>query len=98
MSNIEKIKAEIERLYDDEAPKHDQQCDFNDGYFMGIDVVSNFIDSLLEEKPSEDLEEAAEEFSFISEGVNSSGEPYKDYDSGKLEGFIAGAEWQKKQQ
>ena len=49
MSNIERIKAEIERLYDGEAPKHDQQCEFEDGYFTGIATISKFIDSLPEE-------------------------------------------------
>lgn len=53
MSNIEKIKAYIERLYDGEAPKHDQQCDFDDGYFTGIDAISNFIDSLPDENNPE---------------------------------------------
>lgn len=47
MSSIkETIKAEIERLYDGEAPKHDQQCEFEDGYFTGIATISKFIDSL----------------------------------------------------
>ena len=55
MSNIEKIRQEIERLYDSEAPKHDQQCGFDDGYFTGLATISNFIDTLPEEKPSEDL-------------------------------------------
>lgn len=56
MSNIEKIRQEIERLYDGEAPKHDQQCEFEDGYFTGIATISKFIDSLPEEKQPEDLE------------------------------------------
>lgn len=46
---------------------------------------------------SKDLEKAAEEFSFISEGVDLKGVAYKDYDLGKLDGFKAGAEWQKEQ-
>lgn len=49
--DVDKLKEEIERLYDGEAPKHDQQCDFNDGYFMGISVISNLIDSLQQEQP-----------------------------------------------
>ena len=52
MTNIDKIRKEIERLYDEEAPKHDQQCEFEDGYFTGIATISKFIDSLPEEKPS----------------------------------------------
>lgn len=62
MSNIEKIKAEIERLYDGEAPKHDQQCEFEDGYFTGIATISKFIDSLPDEEPSKDLEEEIERY------------------------------------
>lgn len=92
MSNIEKIRQEIERLM-----KETEDSQFDKGERYGLKTVLAFIDSLQEEKPSEDLEEAAEKFSFISEGVDSSGEPYKDYDSGKLEGFIAGAEWMSKQ-
>lgn len=65
MNNIEKIKAEIERLYDGEAPKHDQQCDFDDGYFTGIDVISNFIDSLPEEDTTEDLNELIQKWDRI---------------------------------
>ena len=59
MTTIEKIKAEIERLYDGEAPKHDQQCNFDDGYFVGIDTIAQFLDTLESEKPinQEGLEE-----------------------------------------
>lgn len=49
--DAEKLKSEIERLYDGEAPKHDQQCDFDDGYFTGIDAISGLIDSLQQEQP-----------------------------------------------
>ena len=45
----EQIRAEIERLYDGEAPAHDQQCEFEDGYFTGIATISKFIDSLPDE-------------------------------------------------
>lgn len=68
MTIIEKIRAEIERLYDGEAPKHDQQCEFEDGYFMGIDTISNIIDSLESEKPMEQDEDLNEEIKkFIEE-------------------------------
>ena len=49
--DADKLIAEIERLYDGEAPKHDKQCDFDDGYFTGIGTISNFIDSLQQEQP-----------------------------------------------
>ena len=59
MSNIEKIRQEIERLYDGEAPKHDQQCEFEDGYFTGIATISKFIDSLPEETCKENTDSLA---------------------------------------
>lgn len=51
MKTIEKIRQKIEELYDGEAPAHDQQCEFEDGYFTGIAVISNFLDTLESEKP-----------------------------------------------
>ena len=96
MSNIkELIRQEIERLYDGEAPKHDQQCEFEDGYFTGIATISRFIDSLPEETCkentdsfTEDLEEAAYEYSFESRPSI-----YGQVDV--IDAFKAGAEWQK---
>lgn len=88
MSNIEKIKAEIERLKVDYLYR---------GYTFvstAMQQLLNFIDSLPEEKPSDDLEEAARQYTqemleswkFDSTGVRPIREP-----------FIAGAEWQKEQ-
>lgn len=50
-------------MYDGEAPKHDQQCDFDDGYFTGIGAMSKFIDSLQQEQ-----ENVAERFAKIVRG------------------------------
>ena len=50
----------------------------------------DIIDSISEEKPSEDLEEAANEYAILDEEG-------KWKDGGKYKGFIAGAEWQKEQ-
>lgn len=58
---LQKIKAEIERLYNGEAPKHDQQCNFDDGYFVGIDAIAQFLDSLESEKPMSLEEEIKKE-------------------------------------
>lgn len=52
MALKELILQEIDKIYDSEAPKHDQQCDFEDGYFTGISTISNLIDSLPEEDAS----------------------------------------------
>lgn len=54
--DADKLNAEIDRLYNGEAPKHDQQCDFDDGYFTGIGAISQFIDSLQQESiPDTDI-------------------------------------------
>ena len=60
--DAERLKAEIERLYDGEAPKHAQQCDFDDGYFTGIGAVLKFLDSLSEEPDNEDLNDEIKKF------------------------------------
>ena len=51
MSNIEKIRQEIERLM-----KETEDSQFDKGERYGLKTVLEFIDSLPEEKPSEDLE------------------------------------------
>ena len=59
------------------------------------------IDSLPEEKPSEDLEEAADEYADkhgFRVPYDGSNNYYDDVDvKASKEGFLAGAEWQKKQ-
>lgn len=50
MSNIEKIKAEIKRLYKEHSGKYG--CD---EAAIILERLEDFIDSLPEEKPSEDL-------------------------------------------
>lgn len=44
--DAEKLKAEIDKLHDAPVPKHDQQCDFSDGYSWGLNDIENLIDSL----------------------------------------------------
>lgn len=94
MSNIEKIKAEIERLKVDYLYR---------GYTFvptAMQQLLNFIDSL-PEKPSEDLEEAAEEYADkhgFRVPYDGSNNYYDDVDvKASKEGFLAGAEWQKVQ-
>ena len=84
MSNIEKIRQEIERLM-----KETEDSQFDKGERYGLKAVLAFIDSLPEEKPSEDLEEAAEEYARLDEEG-------KWKDGGKYKGFIAGAKWMSK--
>lgn len=54
--DADKLNAEIDRLYNGEAPKHDRQCNFVDGYFTGIDTISQLIDSLQQEQHEVNLE------------------------------------------
>lgn len=62
MTDVERIYREVERLYDGEAPKHDQQCDFNDGYYMALAKVENFIEGLDGGMPDKDVEGEIERY------------------------------------
>ncbi len=99
MSNIEKIKAEIERQRRFiEGLFIEGDNSFYDGQDDAYNHLLAFIDSLPEEKPSEDLEEAADKYSNENEymDVGFCVEPI--YIGHKTEkAFIAGAEWQKEQ-
>lgn len=102
MSNIEKIKAEIERqrgLIEGLFIEGDNN--FYDGQDDAYNHLLAFIDSLPEEKPSEDLKEAAEEYADkhgFRVPYDGSNNYYDDVDvKASKEGFLAGAEWQKKQ-
>lgn len=102
MSNIEKIKAEIERQLEyfkgkeddawDDCDKYtDEDAQWYQGHWKMCSRLLDFIDSLPEEKPSEDLEVAAEnlfETIEIQEHENIFEDTFK-----KI--FIAGAERQK---
>lgn len=103
MSNIEKIRQEIERrlkythdwLRGDEK-RHPKQTAISKNYYKmkgderTLDALLAFIDSLPEEKPSEDLEEAAAKYELENrQSILSSVDI--------VDAFIAGAEWQKKQ-
>lgn len=101
MSNVDKIKAEIERLKKilEESTYYLDNSQQALGYSFALDDFKEFIDSLPEEKQSEDLEEAAIDFAdnarkqlYSKDYAISS---IADYDHGCIDGFIAGAEWQK---
>ena len=49
--DADRLRAEIEKLYNGEVPAHDSQCNYGDGYFTGISRVFDIIDSLQEEQP-----------------------------------------------
>lgn len=71
MTTIEKIRAEIERFYDGEAPKHDQQCDWEDGYFVGLSTVLNILDTLeAEEQQEVDLKKEIKEWTDLMVGAS----------------------------
>ena len=40
------LVAEIEKVIDEPAPSHDQQCQWEDGYYSGLYKAESIIDSL----------------------------------------------------
>lgn len=91
MTNIDKIRQEIERrkkenMYDDLPITIGR-------YYEDRDLLA-FIDSLPEEKPSEDLEEAAKDYAILPMDV---GDGLVCIDKKKERAFIAGAKWMESQ-
>ena len=95
MSDIEKIRQEIERLKKilEESTYYLDNSQQALGYSFALDDFKEFIDSLPEEKPSEDLEEAAEEYAYrgIPDEIKQNVKPIADE---IIKQFIAGAKWQ----
>lgn len=97
MTNIDKIRQEIERQRSFiEGLFTEGDNSFYDGQDDAYNHLLAFIDSLPEEKPSEDLEEAAKEYAYqgIPEEMKSQLKPIGDE---IIKNFKAGAEWQKEQ-
>lgn len=82
MTQIDKIKAEIERL------KHYGTIPYDRDVFEGVCLIESFINSLPAEQPSEDLEKAANIY------ANKQGLELKPFAS---KFFKSGAQWQKEQ-
>ena len=104
MSNIDKIRQEIERLkkWSESSKKewidegYNQNAFAEDCRIKSFDKLLAFIDSLPEEKPSEDLEEAADDH--IRNVADAAGHPGWDWETQDIaEAFIAGAEWMAEQ-
>lgn len=53
------VVAEIEKAIDSPAPSHDQQCDWEDGYWCGLSTAECIIDTL--EVKGVDLEKEIQE-------------------------------------
>ena len=92
MSNIEKIRQEIERLKEEYNEQVSARLISESLVSMGkveaLNKVLAFIDSLSEEKPSEDLEKAAARYERDNrESILSAVDI--------VDAFIAGAKWQK---
>lgn len=87
MNNIEKIRQEIERRKKICEGIFERESDtYYQGKAVAYGELLPFIDSLPGEKPSEDLEEAAEKY---ADGEMMSGLAER--------AFIAGAEWMREQ-
>lgn len=94
MNNIEKIKAEIERLKN--IAENDNASEYLRGQARICRIILSFIDSLPGEKLSEDLEEAADNCVWKSIDSNDQMLVPK-FIPLLLSLFISGAYWQKEQ-
>lgn len=97
MNTIEAIRNEIKRLEEIHERNLDKPMERGRiGYAHGVvaccDRILSFIDSLPEEKPSEDLKEVAEEWA----ENEAYGKPDAEFEMA-YKGFIAGAQWQAEQ-
>lgn len=43
---LDALMAEIEKIIDESAPPHDQQCSWEDGYYCGLYKSESIIDNL----------------------------------------------------
>ena len=102
MNNIDIIRQKIEGLKKtlEESTYYLDNSQQALGYSFALDDFKEFIDSLPEEKPSEDLKEAAENYrrkSYNAAMIPSLDGHTNEYGGSIKAAFIAGAEWQKKQ-
>lgn len=74
------IIAEIEKAIDETAPSHDQQCQYEDGYYCGLYKAESIIDTL--EVKEVDLEEEIK--SWLDHG-HITDTRYGDYDDDDIE-------------
>ena len=50
------LVAEIEKVIDEPAPSHDQQCPWEDGYYCGLNKAESIIENLEVKEVDLDLE------------------------------------------
>ena len=102
MSIIEKIKAEIDKLYGEYKDKFHQCGDqYHLGLIDGLDMAERVLDSLESEKPiPNELDEAAKEYAkttFKKQYSDNPDEEVTIVEPDKYAGFIAGAKWDREQ-
>ncbi len=100
--DAEKLKAEIEkRMHICDGVFERDSDTYYQGKAVAYQETLSLIDSLQQEKPSGDLEEAAIDFADNARKALYSKDyaisSIADYDHGCIDGFKAGAEWQKEQ-
>lgn len=68
--NKDALVAEIEKVIDEPAPSHDQQCPWEDGYYCGLNKAESIIENL--EVKEIDLETQIEDYinSHFTEGCD----------------------------
>lgn len=95
MSDIDKIRQEIDFLKElNEGLYTEGDNSYYEGQDNGYNHILVFIDSLPEEKPSEDLEEAAQDYAILPMDV---GDGRVCIDKKEERAFIAGAKWMESQ-
>jgi hypothetical protein len=70
MDKLEQLKTEIERLLNSAAPRHDQQCTWEDGYWCGLYKIESFLEELMKPEPeSKEYENAlnSEALAFLAD-------------------------------
>lgn len=97
MTDKELIKQEIERIIEKETPIS-KGSDYYHGTKESMEKLLQFIDSLLEEPASEDLEEATHKYSreWYAKRIGTNPKCNGCYSHIK-DAFTAGAKWQKQQ-
>ena len=99
------LLAEIEKVIDEPAPSHDQQCQWEDGYYSGLYKAESIIDNLeIKEidslQETSDLETAADKYAIKMYNMFIEDETIlnnKEGDEILSDAFKAGAKWKEQQ-
>ena len=98
------LEAKIEKVIDEPAPLHDQQCTWEDGYYCGLYKAENLLGTLeiKEVDLDEELYDIVDEHWWemlgeepVSENLEEVAHQYYKPNETFMDGFKKGAQWQK---